>query len=35
MHFTCYGEIYRSERGVARSFDASLNSFGPVRFGPL
>ena len=27
-------EIYISERGVASSFDASLNSFGPIRFGP-
>ena len=26
--------LYRSERGVASSFDASLNSFGPIRFGP-
>ena len=26
--------LYRSERGVASSFDASLNSFGQIRFGP-
>ena len=26
--------LYRSERGVACSFDASLNSFGLIRFGP-
>ena len=26
--------LYRSERGVASSFDASLNSFGPIKFGP-
>ena len=26
--------LYRSERGVASSFDASLNSFGPIRYGP-
>ena len=26
--------LYRSERGVASSFDASLNSFGPIRSGP-
>ena len=26
--------LYRSERGVASSFDAFLNSFGPIRFGP-
>ena len=26
--------LYRLERGVASSFDASLNSFGPIRFGP-
>ena len=27
--------MYRSERGVASLFDASLNSFGPIRFGAL
>ena len=26
--------LYRSERGVASLFDASSNSFGPIRFGP-
>ena len=26
--------LYRSERGVASSFDASLTSLGPIRFGP-
>ena len=26
--------LYRSERGVASSFDTSLNSFGSIRFGP-
>ena len=26
--------LYISERGEASSFDASLNSFGPIRFGP-
>ena len=27
-------KLYRSERGVASSIDASLNSLGPKRFGP-
>ena len=26
--------LYISEKGVASSFDASLNNFGPIRFGP-
>ena len=26
--------LYSSERGVASSFDASLTSLGPIRFGP-